>query len=306
MFDLDMIENDWKNNSFCLSDKEIREIYDKEDVTINKYDKEVEKFMKSLPDYGMSVKDRIIYEWLGDEEKIKKIKEIDQLRREIIETKYPKRKYLSNEAQKKIIEGCMDTVFDQTRKWYSFFEGKVSIEKLYYICLESLISCAKYCLHSNNNTFRFYVKESIKKRIIKNIAKWEHISYHNAYCLIEKQESYLKDDEIKEISFNYNEPIHFEKPSLIYERIKNERYYVDYIENVSSDEFMNDYFNVLNELDETERIVMEFVFDLEGNKGLTYKEISEYLGIKPKKISKIKQKVLKKLREDERIIKYKY
>ena len=38
MFDLDAIEKDWKENSFCLSNKEIREIYIAEGVTTKAYD----------------------------------------------------------------------------------------------------------------------------------------------------------------------------------------------------------------------------------------------------------------------------
>ena len=51
MFDLDAIEKDWKENSFCLSDKEIREIYIAEGVTTKAYDETMTKFRNSLPKY---------------------------------------------------------------------------------------------------------------------------------------------------------------------------------------------------------------------------------------------------------------
>ena len=43
MFDLDEIERDWKENSFCLSDEEIRKIYIAEGVTIDAYYDAVER-----------------------------------------------------------------------------------------------------------------------------------------------------------------------------------------------------------------------------------------------------------------------
>ena len=46
MFDLDAIEKDWKENSFCLTDKEIREIYISEGVTTKAYREKVDELWK--------------------------------------------------------------------------------------------------------------------------------------------------------------------------------------------------------------------------------------------------------------------
>ena len=44
MFDLDIIEEDWKNNSFSLSENEIIEIFRSEGATLRKYNEEIEEW----------------------------------------------------------------------------------------------------------------------------------------------------------------------------------------------------------------------------------------------------------------------
>lgn len=48
MFDLDAIEKDWKENSFCLTDKEIREIYISEGVTTKAYSEKVAELKNEI------------------------------------------------------------------------------------------------------------------------------------------------------------------------------------------------------------------------------------------------------------------
>lgn len=48
MFDLDMIETDWLNNSFRLSEEEIIEIYRSENITLSKYYEQIEEYKKIL------------------------------------------------------------------------------------------------------------------------------------------------------------------------------------------------------------------------------------------------------------------
>ena len=49
MFNLDIIEADWKANCTCLSDEEILEIYKQEGVTSDIYLRELDELRKSLP-----------------------------------------------------------------------------------------------------------------------------------------------------------------------------------------------------------------------------------------------------------------
>ena len=46
MFDLDLIEKDWINNSFRLSDEDIRNIYKSEGVMLKDYNDEWNKYWK--------------------------------------------------------------------------------------------------------------------------------------------------------------------------------------------------------------------------------------------------------------------
>ena len=45
MFDLDLIEDDWKKNSFQLTDEEVFEIYKSEGVTKKEYEIKKEEIM---------------------------------------------------------------------------------------------------------------------------------------------------------------------------------------------------------------------------------------------------------------------
>ena len=72
----------------------------------------------------------------------------------------------------------------------------------------------------------------------------------------------------------------------------------------SSDEFMNDYQESLSELDNEEEAVMRLSYDKDGYPGLTYQEISDFLGIEQKSIGNIKKRALRKVRKDNRFSKY--
>lgn len=81
MFDLDAIEEDWKNNSFILSEEDIIEIYRFEDVTLNKYNEEIAEYRrKTHVKTELTAEDRLLAAIFGDatikeiEEREKKIK----------------------------------------------------------------------------------------------------------------------------------------------------------------------------------------------------------------------------------------
>lgn len=306
MFDLDLIEKDWKENSFCLSDEEVLEIFKGEGITTVDYDREINKFYDSLP--KISAEERLLALIFNDETEKKRIDNIDFEAKKMYETQYPKRKKLSYSSQMKVVEGCLDVVFNGTRYWYSYFNEKISMEKLYYICLDALFNSAKYCLHySNKLCFRAYANKCIERSIIKNVARWEHISYRNAYYIInhlERIEGYFNSDYVSELKFDYEKEIPF-KSSFIYEKIKNDSYDVDYISKILSDEFMLDYKQALNELTYEERKVMELLFDSNGYYDLSIKQISEFLVTEPDIIKKIKREAIKKLKKDDRFNKYK-
>ena len=140
-------------------------------------------------------------------------------------------------------------MFDSTREWYKFFDGKVSMERIYYVCLEALINSVKYMLHCKKPVFELYVIKSIERNIIKHIAKWEHITYRKAYEIIKGfiDIDYLlgNNDKKIDLEFNYDNKEELEKPSKIYYRTRNESYNVDYTKNVSSNNFLKDYMEAL-------------------------------------------------------------
>ena len=110
----------------------------------------------------MPAEERLLLAIFGEDKEI--IKREEELR-----AKYecPTKKRLSNELQKKVVEGSLDIVFEETRYWYKFFKEKIEIERLYYICLEALINSTKYMIHCEKPVFKLYVLKSIKRNVIK-------------------------------------------------------------------------------------------------------------------------------------------
>lgn len=305
MFDLDMIERDWKDNSFSLSEEEIIEIYRAEGITWKKYDEELVEYKRNTR-ISISPEERLLAEIFGDKEILKKIELEEQMLKK--KYKFPKRRRLSETSQKKVVEGCLNIVFQSTREWYNFFEGKISMEKIYYICIDSLLSTVKYTLHPEKKVFGLYVTMNIEKNIIKFISRREHISYNEAYEMVNYL--YCNDNPLwrsgrkLELSPNFEK----EEPKAMSEityLLRNESYSVDYIENISYEEFMRDYHSALDDLDELERMVIELSFDSSGYRGLTSREISDYLGIDAKKVSNIRRRASKTLRKNRLFDKYK-
>lgn len=306
MFDLDMIERDWLNNSFRLTEKEIMEIYRSENITLNKYYEEIKEYKKNTH-VEMSAEDRLLRTIFGHDKEI--IERENELRKQY---EFPVKKRLSLDMQRKVVEGSLHMVFDSTRYWYDVFDGKISMEQIYYVCLEALMNSVKYMLHCEKPVFGLYVSTSIERNITKYIAKWEHITYKQAYEFIQQfiwrycfKKNVDKQYDIKtELLFEYNNREEPEKPSKIFNHLKNEIYDVDYIKNISSDEFMKDYISSLDNLDDIARMVMQMSFDIEGNRGLTNAEIADYLGIESTKVSNIRKKAIKTLRKDIKLSTY--
>lgn len=313
MFDLDAIEKDWKDNSFCFSDEEIRKIYIEEGVTIDAYYAAVEECEKNKPKFEGKVdtSQRILWNLFGDTEKEKeyrrKAQEYEKILKEYYAKNDPKKPRLSMESQKKVVEGSMDIVFFLTRSWYERLNRVISLEELYYLSLDTLLNAAKYCVHyDTKNCFRSYVKTCMDKNIIKFLAKKEHISYRNAYCIFSDTMHWPENKKlykVKKFSFDYDKEIPY-KPSSIYEMTKDEYEEPDYTREVSSEEFMEDYNEALSELDPIDAKVIGLSYDKEGQNILTTKEISEITGIEPKDITNAKRRVKKRLNSDPRFDKY--
>jgi len=316
MFDLDEIEKDWLDNSFCLTDEEIRKIYIAEGVTTKAYAETEAKFNSSLPSYNMTAEERLLLYIFGTEEEKRKeqerINEINKAREEMLKHK-PKRPYLSQESQMKVVEGSMDIVFKTVRKWNAQYE-KFPVEDLYYAALEGLFAAAKYCLHfATKNSFRAYAQSYIYRQFIKCMARKEHLSYRNAYCIVsggfEGWNKYAKENKekynVEEFSFNYDKEVPYKPSSIRYMR-KDIPYSVDYIRRISNEKFINDYLDALEDLSEDEAQIMRLSYDKDGYPGLTYDEISDFYGIKKSKINTLKRNARKKLKSDERIIRYRY
>ena len=186
MFDLDMIEADWLNNSFRLSEDEIIEIYRSENITLSKYNEQIEEYKKNTH-IEMSAEERLLRAIFGNDKEI--IERENELRKQY---EFPTKKYLSMDLQKKVIEGSLHIVFDSTREWYKFFDGKLSMERIYYVCLESLINSVKYMVHCEKPVFELYVLKSIERNMIKHMARWKRITYREAYKIIDSSISTFK------------------------------------------------------------------------------------------------------------------
>lgn len=307
MFDLDLIEQDWKNNSFSLSEEEIIEIYRSEGATWSKYEEDYREYKKKInsciPD--LSPEERLFRSIFGED-----LKEQEQRNKLIAETPKPQKKHLSKENQKKVVEGCLWIVFEKTREWYNFFEEKISIEKIYYICLEALMNSVKYLVHVEKPIFRFYVSKSIERNMIKYVARYMHITYRELYEEIYYIRKYEFFDDLEElikkleILFDYERKEAPEKPSKIFYRLKDEYFDFDYIKNISSSEFIRDYEIALENLDDVAKMVMQLSFDKDGNRGLTNNEIADYLGMDSKQISNIRKRAINKLKKDVKLNSY--
>lgn len=301
MFDLDLIEQDWKNNSFSLNEEEIIEIFKSEDVTLSNYHKENV--------HELSAEERLLRAFYKDQETLEE-KEKSQKMIDVIFK--PKKKHLSKENQKKVVEGSLYLVFDETRRWYSFFDQKLSMEKIYYICLEALVNSVKYMIHCEKPVFRLYILKSIERNIIKHVARYMHITYREAYKMIRDKYAIGEESSFEQLNKNLELLLDFEskeepeKPSKIYWQLKNEYYYINYIKHISSNQFLVDYTSALENLDDTAKIVMELSFDIDGYRGLTNAEIADYLGIDVKKVADIRKRSIKTLRKNAKLNSYLY
>lgn len=310
MFDLDAIEEDWKKNSFLLSEEDIIEIYQSENATLSKYNEEMEEYRrKTHVKTELTAEDRLLAVIFGDTT-IKEIEERERKLREKLqsENKYPKKRHLGKDSQKKVIEGSLWIAFEESRKWHHFFHGKLSMEKIYYICLESLVSSVRYIVHCEKPVFCLYVLKSIERSITKYVAKSSQISYREAWMKIHFTNGLLRE-EPKEMESLFSRDCYenkeeVTKPSELFYRLRGESYPIDYIKNISSDEFMKDYEEVLSNLDELEKSVMEISYDKDGYRGLTNFEIGQYLGMNAKKVSNIRRKAAKVLRKNGRFATY--
>lgn len=287
MFDLDIIENDWKNNSFKLSEEEIIKIYQSEGITQRNYNQQIDEWIKKthLP---VSAEEQLLATIFNDN--TYEIQKQELLKK----YPYPEKKRLSLEKQQTIIEGCMDYVFDETRYWYNYFEEKISMEKLYYICLEALINCVKYTQHCEKKVFNKLIITSIERNIVKNIAKWEHLSYKDVYKVLFKNRVLLPKN--TELKLDYDNKEGLYKPSVIYEMIKNIPD-TNVNDNLLEDDFKIKYNNILNNLSYIEKMTMKLSYDENGYPGLTYQEIANYLETDIKNIKNAKRRALRKIKE---------
>ena len=210
MDNLDIIEKDWLDNSFCLTNEEI--------------------------------------------EKLSKSKNVE-------------------EAKKIILEGTMDIVFSCSRVWYKYYNGKVTMEEIYDLCLDGLYKAVDYYMEHKTPNIRAIACQMIQEEISdKN-------SYENSYdeivVLKPSEIFYLRKDEVVEDEFAFRK--------------------------ISSEEFMKDYNIVLSEYTPSERAIMSLLYDKSGDQILLDKEIEEITGSSTKKIYDTKVKVMKDLRNDVRI-----
>ena len=119
MFDLDLIEDDWKKNSFQLTDEEVFEIYKSEGVTKKEYEIKREEIINRYK--KISPEERLLISIFGDE---KEKNELDEIDKECHEKLKAIKLRLSHSSQMKVVEGTLDVVFDSTRYWYEMLDRK--------------------------------------------------------------------------------------------------------------------------------------------------------------------------------------
>lgn len=301
MFDLDLIEQDYLKNYSRLSEKEIIKIYQSEGATLSANKSELDDYRRKINKYYLTPEERLFISVFGLNKEIEKKNE--QYQKLVESIPKPQEKHLSKESQRKVVEGCLYLVFDSTREWYQFFKGKLSMEKIYYICLESLINSVKYAVHNEKPFFKFYILKSIERGIINYISRKEHIDYRDAYKIIHYHKQHANED-IK-LSLSYEDKEEVEKPSKIFYRLRKDYYDIDYLKDISSNQFLNDYNLALEDiLNQDERWVMILSYDDDGYRRLTINEIADCMGIDSMDVIKYKKSAIKKLRKDERIINY--
>ena len=125
MFDLDLIEEDWKKNSFYLTDEEVFEIYKSEGVTKKEYEIKREEIINRYK--KISPEERLLINIFGDE---KARKELDEIDKECHEKLKAISLRLSYSSQMKVVEGTLDVVFDSTRCWYEMLNKSIPMEEI--------------------------------------------------------------------------------------------------------------------------------------------------------------------------------
>lgn len=308
MFNLDIIEADWKANCTCLSDEEILEIYKQEGVTSDIYLRELDELRKSLP--KVSGEERLLAAVFNHKDDLERIWKMDQENDEKLNAKRRAKKRLSPDSQKRVVEGTMDVVFHATRSWYKTFEGKVPMEEIYYVCVRALLKATKYCLHySTKACFRSYVYRSIHRAIVDFMAQREHISYRNALYIIEKLYMFYGVNPDYKDHFEYEcyHAMKVESPTTINKRIKGFSHEVDYVGIANSSLFMREYEEALDKMPQTWALVMRLSYHQAcGHNRLTVEEISEILGKPIETIEEIKKKAIKELRKNKRLNMYRW
>lgn len=294
MFDLDLIEKDWQENSFILNDIDVREIYKSEGIMLKDYNDKYKKYYEEY--YSIKLVDpeeRLLNTIFGtyDEELEKKYEEQEKLRSSL---EKPTKKYLSEENIKKVVEGTLYIVFESTRIWYDLLNKKVSLEVLYYLSLDGLISTTKYLLHPKKPLFKYYAERNIRRNILKYVARINHISYNEAYEMFVSSNLDVETKEKEELL----------KPSKLFYQTKDILFIEEYDKIISSEQFMIEYNNIINSLDSLDKDVMHLVFDSYGNRCMSFKEIADYLGIEENRVSNIKRKVMRKLKRNIKICEY--
>lgn len=212
----------------------------------------------------------------------------------------PKKIKLSPEKQKKVVEGCMYLVFNETRFWDNATGHVFDLEELYTLCLFSLINATKNCCHYQKPVFSLLVSETVRRNIYNLIGKQMHLTYREVYQKIDNWELEHKpiDDndyqlydipkkEIVEIATDPKEIFLMTKDNPTDDEYQKE-----------SDAFMEAYYQELSKLSGYERSIMSMSYDNNGYPGLTNKEIAENLVIDDKQVSHLKSKLKKKIKKD--------
>ena len=211
----------------------------------------------------------------------------------------PKKKYLSFEKQKEVVEGCMYLVFDYTHFWDNATGHVFDVEEIYYLCLHSLISTTKYCCHCKKPVFSLLVYETIRRNMYNLIGRRMHLSYREVYRKIDNWELEHKpvDDNDHQLYDIPNKEIVeiATDPKEIYLMTKDIPTDDEYQK--ESEMFMEKYYQQIGQLNGLERSVMFMAYDNNGYSGLTDNEIADELATDKKTVSNIKRKIKNRMKK---------
>lgn len=228
------------------------------------------------------------------------------------------RNYPSVELRNKIFQGTIKLARFYAKKYTYLCKGKISYDDLFQMASEALLSACTYYVPNGSANFFTYASRCIVNHLNKEVfpkkkkkkedfyqKEQENLHYLqmfiNSYCsaLSTFQSSekistskFLKDfyDQLKQ----YNQ--------VMLDTGKTQKKSVE--EEVELKLFLEDYQEALEELNELQRVILQYWFDENGIHSMNAKEIASLLNLTPAKVYQEKDKAIKKLQKSKKLKSY--